>query len=177
VRVVATDPVFGPVFLAGLAAASLSDLFRRRVPNPLNFAFAGVGLLGQAATAGVGGVGVGLLGLLVAFVCVIVPFALQIYRGGDAKLVLALGLWLGPTLVAVAFLAGAILGGALGLFMAWRDGHLSLSLSRVRAALTTRTAPVVDSDRLPSQHVPMAPAFAAGALLALYRAANPGFLF
>ncbi len=174
---VATDPVFGPIFLAGLCAASFSDLVSRRVPNALNFAFAGVGLLGQAATAGLSGVGFGLLGLLVAFVCVIVPFALQIYRGGDAKLVLAMGLWLGPTLVAIAFLAGAVFGGALGLYLAARNGHLGLSLSRIRAALTTRTAPVVDPDRTPTQHVPMAPAFAAGAVLALYRAAHPGFLF
>lgn len=171
-----TDAVFGPVFAAGLCAASVSDLFHRRVPNTLNFAFAGVGLAGQALAFGLQGVTFGLLGLGVALAVVLLPFALGVYRGGDAKLVMALGVWLGAERVVWAFLAGALLGGALALFTAWRRGALRDTLARLKTAAATRALPQVEADRPATAHVPMAPAFAAGAALSVYTALHPGVL-
>jgi len=174
--VLPTDAVFGPVFAAGLCAASVSDLLHRRVPNTLNFAFAGLGLAGQALAFGAQGVAFGVLGLFVALAVVLLPFALGVYRGGDAKLVMALGVWLGAERVVWTFLAGAVLGGALALFVAWRRGTLGGTLARLRTAAATRALPHVEAERPLTAHVPMALAFAAGAALSVYTAVHPGAL-
>ncbi len=106
-----------------------------------------------------------------ALALVIVPFALRLYRGGDAKLLIALGAWLGASTVAWAFLFGVALGAVVAVFVLL--GASRAERARIGANLTnaarTASIPEVEPERDARLHVPMAVAFAAGALLALTR--------
>ncbi len=165
------DPVFGPIFGLGLVAAGLSDLFRRKVANGLNGAIAATGLGWQVWQAGLSGLGDGALGMLTGFGLVIVPFAVRLYKGGDAKLVIALGAWLGPALTAWAFVWGVALGGlvALGVLAAADRESRTRIVRNLRTAAATVSLPAVEAGRPARLHVPMALAFGAGAIVALVR--------
>lgn len=145
-------PVFGPVFLAGLVAASVWDVRFRRVPNGLNFGLAAAGALANAALQGWDGLIWSVGGWLVALAVVFVPFLLRLYRGGDAKLVMAIAAWLGPRSGVTAFVYGVVAGGVVGLVTALIH----------RRALTRPVA-----ERPEAAHAPMAIAFALGALAAI----------
>ena len=140
------------------------------MPNPLNGAIAAAGLGWQVTSHGWAGLGAGAAGLGVALALVIVPFALRLYRGGDAKLILAMGMWLGPSTVAWAFLFGVAAGGLLGVVVAAAGGREARREIRqtVEAAVATATLPQVDPNRASHRHVPMAIAFGAGAFAALW---------
>ena len=152
----------------GLIAAGLWDIRARRVPNALNLALALAGLGVHAWHASWDGLLHGGLGIAIGFALILVPFALRIYRGGDAKLVIALGAWLGPVTVAWAFGFGVVIGGLLGGLMLLRSRETRERVSAsVKTAVVTQTMPQVESDRTARQHVPMAVAFGLGAVLAV----------
>ncbi|MGK0359046.1 MAG: prepilin peptidase CpaA [Bradymonadia bacterium] len=152
----------------GLIAAAIWDVRARRVPNALNFAIALTGLGAQGWHGGWHGLLQGGLGIAVGFALIVLPFALRLYRGGDAKLVIALGAWLGPASIAWAFGFGVVIGGLLGGLMLLRDRETRARVSAsVKAAIVTQTMPQVEPDRTARQHVPMAVAFGLGAVLAL----------
>jgi Flp pilus assembly protein protease CpaA len=94
-------------------AASLWDLAQRRVPNVLVASLLAAGLWAQATTAGplgaLGGLGAGVLVLLALY---------PLWRrggigGGDVKLALAAGTWVGFSRLPVFLLAGALGGGVI----------------------------------------------------------------
>ncbi len=161
----------GVVFWAGVLAAAAWDLRARRVPNALNGGLALVGLVFAALSGGVWGLVQAILGLATGFALVILPFALRVYRGGDAKLVMAMGAWLGPALTLWSFLFGMVAGGLLGIAMALLGGREARQEIRrsVEAAVITASLPHVDPHRPARRHVPMALAFGAGAFVALWR--------
>jgi leader peptidase (prepilin peptidase) / N-methyltransferase len=112
----------GLVFVAVLAAITLTDLERRIIPNAILLAGAGIGLgivvatdpgsLPERAAAAAGGGGF----LLV--------FALIFPRGmgmGDVKLAAVMGLFLGASVVPALFV-GIALGGVAGLVLLLRYG-------------------------------------------------------
>lgn len=133
-------------------AAGVWDLRARRVPNGLNFGFALAGLAAQAALHGWDGVWFSAGGWLVGLFVVFLPFLLNLYRGGDAKLVMAVGAWLGPAGGITAFLYGVVAGGLVGLVTALRH----------RQALASPAA-----ERPEAAHAPMAIAFGLGAVAAV----------
>lgn len=146
-------PVFGPLFLAGLLAAGLWDARARRVPNALNFGFALAGLAAHLTVHGWDGVVFSVGGWLVGLFVVFLPFLLRLYRGGDAKLVMAVGAWLGPAGAITAFLYGVVAGGLVGL---------------VTALLHRRALSLPADERPETAHAPMAIAFAIGAVAAVF---------
>ena len=99
--------------LVGLAA--VWDLTERRVPNVLIAVglLSGLGL--QMATGGWAGLGGALAGILVAFAVLIVPFSMRWLGGGDLKLVLVCGAFLGWRGALAIILVGAALNGLLAL--------------------------------------------------------------
>jgi len=97
----------------GLLAAALQDLSWRRIPNWFSLPFLAVGLVVQGLTGGGRGLLVGLLGAAVGLLLILLPFSLRLLRGGDVKLLAAMGAWLGPLPVLVATLVGAVLAGVL----------------------------------------------------------------
>lgn len=109
----------------------------------------------------------GALGFVVAFALVIVPFAVRLYRGGDAKLVMALGVWLGPMGALWMFLWGVALGGvlAVGVYLTLDAATRQSIRDNFAAAGRTASLPAVEA-RAHSRHVPMALAFGAGAVIA-----------
>lgn len=138
------------------------------MPNPLNAAIGAAGLAVNAALGGLSGLAHGGLGAAAGFGLVLIPFALRLYRGGDAKLVIAIGAWLGPALTAWAFLWGVALGAVGGLAIWLGANRETRGQVRRNLALAARTASVPELEARPAQlHVPMAVAFSAGALVAL----------
>jgi len=116
----------------GILLAAWIDYSQRRVPNWLNGTLALLGLLLQGLAFGWwssdidgvrGGVGWGLLGLAVGLGVLIVPWAMHGMGAGDVKLMAAIGCWLGPWLTLVSFVAGAIIGGLVGLVMIYVGGR------------------------------------------------------
>ncbi len=104
------DPVFGPIFLVGTIIAGACDLHRRRISNAQNLVFGLAGLGYQGLYFGLEGLATGLAGLLTALLIALLPFILGVYKGGDVKLLMALGASLGPRSVTQAFLFGVVLG-------------------------------------------------------------------
>jgi prepilin peptidase CpaA len=112
------------IMVPGILWASWIDYSERRVPNWLNAAIAAAGLAAQAWYFGWAGVGNGLLGLLVGFGLLIIPWLMHGMGAGDVKLLMAIGVWLGPSWTAISFCVGAIAGGLIAVVMILSSGRL-----------------------------------------------------
>jgi prepilin peptidase CpaA len=135
------------------------DLRARRVPNIINTLIALSGFTAQICLSQAPGLSWGLMGCLAAAATLIIPFHLRIYRGGDVKLMIAVGAWLGPFAVAWAVLMGVVLGGLVA------AGMLALR-PKLRAMM--RDDQAQRENRPMSAHVPMALAFGAATFAELW---------
>ncbi len=151
--------------LPGLViAAALSDLTTMRIPNWLSGSVI-VGFCPAALAVGLpldvvalnGGVAV------VALLIGMGLFALRVIGGGDAKLIAAACLWLGPAAVVPFIVYTAVFGGMLsiGLMVARRDAapHLAGAPGWVQTLLTSKG------------DIPYGIAICAGALMAFPQSA------
>lgn len=97
--------------LAMLVIAAFTDLRERRIPNWLNAAILAGGLTRALAYPGQGpSLGGSVLGVVLGFVLMLVPYALKALRGGDVKLLAALGAWLGPLGIFSVFIIEKVYG-------------------------------------------------------------------
>jgi prepilin peptidase CpaA len=112
------------VMVPGILWASWIDYKQRRVPNWLNAAIAGAGLLAQAWFFGLHGVTAGLLGLVVGFACLIIPWLMHGMGAGDVKLMMAIGVWLGPWHTLISFAVGVVVGGVIAVVMIVSSGRV-----------------------------------------------------
>jgi len=106
------------LFLALCCFAALHDVNRLTIPNWLNLTIAGL-FLPAALVSGIpleilGG---HLLSGALAFVIAVVLFAFRIFGGGDAKMIPAVVLWMGPAAAFPFVYWMAIVGGACALFL------------------------------------------------------------
>lgn len=158
---------------AGVALGAAFDLRCRRIPNGLTLALALAGLIAAAvrpditlvqSLAGFG------IGLVVPFLL----FALGMLGAGDAKLLAAIGAWVGPAAMLWVLLLTGVAGGVLALAMAIYQRRL-LGLLRNTAVIgasllvTRRTnwipaAEAVRSNGLRRTTVPYAVAILVGLL-------------
>jgi len=109
--------------LAMMAAAAWFDVRTRRIPNKLTLA----GMAVAVALRLVAGPGAGIdgvTGAILAFVLCLPFFVLGVLGGGDAKLLMAVGAFMGPRDLLMAMLVIASLGGILGAIDAMRKGIL-----------------------------------------------------
>jgi prepilin peptidase CpaA len=116
------------VSVVGIAAAL--DVGTRRIPNALTLG----GLLLALGLRGLEGTSVlvaGLFGALLAFALTLPLFLLKGMGGGDVKLLTAVGGFLGPQGLLVAFLATAVVGGFLAVGAAIMHRRLAASLTGV----------------------------------------------
>jgi prepilin peptidase CpaA len=164
----ALAPFANVVLTVLLAAASVSDLRSRRIPNGVVAALALGGIAFALAAMpwrvglerALGGTAVGLLLWL--------PFWLAgVLGAGDVKLAGAAGAWLGVAGVVEASLVGAAVGGVLALWTLVRHGGLRMAAVRfgiwLVAARTTRS---LVPELTPREHrLPYGLAIAAGAAL------------
>lgn len=105
------------LFLGLLGLAIYSDVTLRKVPNILNGSIVLSGLLLHLWTNGLDGVFIGIIGLACALLTLILPFALYLYRGGDVKLCMGIGVWVGAKMIVLSIVIGVILGGIFGALM------------------------------------------------------------
>lgn len=144
-------------FYTLLLAACIYDMRERRVPQWVNGILLGGGFLYQSYIYGFEGLVFALLGALMTLALLIVPFALYVYKGGDVKLCLGVGAWLGweEALWFVAY--GIVLGGILGVIF------LGINHLKNKTKDKTKIQSEFPKNELP-QTVPMAIAFSLSAL-------------
>ena len=122
---------------SGLAAAAcVTDVGWRRIPNALTLGGAAVGLIVAAVTGGIAAFGVAAGGWIVGMVLFLPLFALGGLGAGDVKLLAAIGAWLGPRDVVFVALYGAIAGGVFAAGLAISHGYLRTALRNLYLLVT-----------------------------------------
>jgi len=96
-------------------SAAAWDLHQRRIPNLLVMAGAATGILLQGMLAGPSGVLAALYGLAVGLAVLLPGYLMGFTGAGDAKLMAAIGTFLGPYHVLLAALASILVGGVIAL--------------------------------------------------------------
>jgi len=91
------------------AAALVSDLRTRRIPNWLTAPALGMAIAMHTASGGISGLGFSLLGFAVGFGVLLCLWLIGGGGGGDVKMMGALGAWLGVTLTIQVFLVSTAL--------------------------------------------------------------------
>jgi len=138
----ATVKVIGwAVVIAACGYAVTVDVRVRRIPNKLTFPLWIVGILFSLVTGGFAGLGEALGGMAIAGL----PFFLLWMIGGggagDAKMMFAIGTWLGINNGFIAAVSVGVAGGMLSL--AYAVGHGRLLISLMNTAWMTLTLPLV----------------------------------
>jgi prepilin peptidase CpaA len=110
--------ILGGVFLALCVFAAMHDVNRLTIPNWLNLTLAGL-FVPAAAISGVPMeiIGGHLMVAALAFMVAFGLFAFNIFGGGDAKMIPAVMLWLGPDAGITFIFVMALTGGAFALFI------------------------------------------------------------
>jgi prepilin peptidase CpaA len=158
--------VVAAVAAASVAAAAI-DLRTGRIPNPLTASIAAAGL-GLAAFGMTGhSVASALVGAAVGFGLMLPGHVLGGTGAGDVKLLAALGTWLGPAGVLMAFLYSAIAGGLLAVAHAVRRRRLGTTLSRTARLVAGQEGAKQEIDRSAgATRFAYGPALAVGAIVA-----------
>lgn len=155
-----------------LTAAVFTDLRERRIPNAVTIPGLVAGVILAAVAAG-GFPGSALGGVIVAFL-VTVPFvALGGVGGGDAKLLTAVGAFVGIGGLLSVLLYGALAGGVLALANAIRRGAILGVLMNTKSLIVYlvtfgRHGERIALDSPGAESVPYGLAIAAGALAAWF---------
>jgi Flp pilus assembly protein protease CpaA len=124
---------WGVVLGASLVAAIL-DIRSRRIPNVLTLPLALTGLLHGLNHAGLAGLGQAVAGCVVVALPYILLFVFAGGGAGDAKMMGALGAWLGLPAGVMVLVAVAATGGALGLLNLATHRQLLPGLRRIGAS-------------------------------------------
>jgi len=97
------------------------DLRTRRIPNYLTLGTAVAGLAYNFMGQGLPGLADGILGMLLGFAFLILPYLWGGMGAGDVKALAALGAWLGPKLTVFLFCYMGIAGGVIALgYLVWQ---------------------------------------------------------
>ena len=118
---------------ATLIVAAYIDGKQLRVPNWITFPMVLSGLAYNLATSGWDGLGAALVGMCVGLACLLPLYSVGGMGAGDVKLMAGVGAWIGPACTFWAFLATALVGGAMGLAMMVASGELARHLALTRA--------------------------------------------
>lgn len=117
--------------LAIAAAASITDITTRRIPNVLTFGAAAGALLVRGMLFGTAGVIDAGAGWLTGFLIVFPLFFVRGLGAGDVKLVAALGAWVGPVDAVWLALYASMCGGVVGVGYALARGYLRTAFSNM----------------------------------------------
>ena len=153
--------------VAASGAAAVIDLRTGRIPNPLTAAVAAGGL-GLAAFGLTGHSMAGaLVGAALGFALMLPGHIFGGTGAGDVKLLAALGTWLGPGGVLMAFLYSAIAGGVLAVAHAMKRRRLGTTLSRTAKLIAAREGAKHEIDgSAAASRFAFGPAIAVGAIAA-----------
>ncbi|MBU4194707.1 MAG: prepilin peptidase [Actinobacteria bacterium] len=134
------------ILVAFCLAAVYTDVRRGRIPNPLNATGFMAGVLLACLTGGREGLAGSLSGSLLGLSILLLPFLLHMVGGGDVKFLAAAGAIVGWHVLWVSFLAGAVLGGLMGIaLLIARDRSIERLLGRfvlLKAGLWRRPSSV-----------------------------------
>ncbi len=103
---------------------AVGDIRTHRIPNYLTLGIALSGLGYQIGLHGLDGAFQGILGLILGFGLLIIPYLLGGMGAGDVKALAALGAWLGPWHTFLLFCYMALAGGIIALGVLWWRGLL-----------------------------------------------------
>jgi prepilin peptidase CpaA len=126
---------FALVALVGLAA--VTDWRSRRIPNLLTVSGTAVALV-LHAIGGMAALGSAVGGMALGLVVGLALLATGGVGAGDAKLLIMIGAFLGPSGFLVALVASAVLGGVMALVWSFRFGMMADTL-RASASLAVYT--------------------------------------
>jgi prepilin peptidase CpaA len=155
------------VLIVGLAAAVVTDVRTRRIPNWLTGAIAAAGF-GLAAGGGSVTPISAALGLFAGLLLMMPGHLIGATGAGDVKLMAAIGAVVGPSLILRAFLYTAVAGGLFAIAVAARRGILGATLQGTRQLVTAPSA-AQQAIKSPARANRFAygPAIAVGTLVAL----------
>lgn len=118
------------IVLAMIAAST--DIVCRRIPNRLIWIGLVASLLVQAWARGpLAGSGDWLAGGMAGFALLVPLYLLEGMGGGDVKLLLMIGSWVGPLMILYIALATFVIGGAWSIAFSARRGRLSQMLQNI----------------------------------------------
>jgi len=129
------DAVQWGVVLGASLAAAILDVRTRRIPNSLTLPLAVGGLVYAAWTSGIIGLGESAAACLLLALPYVILFAVAGGGAGDAKMMGAIGAWLGLRAGIVVLVAVAITGGVFGLLRILAARERGTALSRLYAWL------------------------------------------
>jgi prepilin peptidase CpaA len=162
-----SDAVVMSAVIAASAAAAAIDLRTGRIPNPLTAGVAAGGLVLSAIGLTGHSMAGALLGGLIGLAVMMPGHLIGGTGAGDVKLLAALGTWLGPGGVLMAFLYSAIAGGGFALAHAVHRRRLGRTLTRTAGLVV---APAATSSQIrqtaSASRFAFAPAIAVGAIAA-----------
>jgi len=154
--------------------ASITDLWRRRIPNWLVLPFLVAGLVASGWLHGRTGIGQSLAGAGLAILFCGVFYWLGGLGAGDLKLCAAIGAWIGPHQLFIAQVATGIVGGIWVLVWAMYAGFLtdllkgSGELAFGWVGRGRLRDPEMTLDNPLRRNMPYAPAIAIGTLLSFF---------
>ncbi len=122
--------VLGPLGLALLIAA-FTDLRERKVYNWLTYPTVLIGLLAHTIAMGWSGLASGLLTAIAALFLGVLILPTGFIKGGDIKLLIGVGAFLGARALFEVFFYSVFAGFALGLIMSLFTGYLFTLLKRI----------------------------------------------
>ena len=156
-------------FVLLVGGAAWFDVHERRVPNWLYVTLLGTGVLfGLASVSAWTDM---VLGIGIAFGVILPFFALRVYRGGDAKLLIACGAWFQPLEWLVGFALGMAFGAVWALLvLGVKRGERREALLSLRLLFWSRLGTVGEDVAEGRTTVPMAVAF--GASMTLMKLVN-----
>jgi prepilin peptidase CpaA len=155
------------VLILGLAAAVVTDVRTRRIPNWLTGGIAGAGF-GLAFGGGSLTPAQAAIGVLVGLLLMMPGHLIGATGAGDVKLMAAIGSLTGPALVTRAFLYTAVAGGVFALAVAARRGLLADTLYGTQRLVTSPlAAPSTIKSPSRANRFAYGPAIAVGTLVAL----------
>jgi prepilin peptidase CpaA len=131
------------VVLVAALVAALNDLRSRRIPNLLTLPLFATGVTQAYLAAGTPGLFDSLIGCAVAGLPYVLLFLFAGGGAGDAKLMGALGAWLGLANSLALLLCVNVAGIVFGLLYARRHGRLREVLTSISGTIWTTTASVL----------------------------------
>jgi len=119
------------ILIPGILVASWIDYSQKRVPNWLNLTLILSGFIVQCVYFSWQGLATGVLGMLVGFGVLIIPWLMHGMGAGDVKLMAAIGVWLGPKLTLFAFALGSGIGAVVAVIMIVSTGRLRMACANM----------------------------------------------
>ena len=113
-----------------LAIASLTDLFYKKIPNWLTFSSLICGFFFQIIFRGFDGFFNSLQGIGTGFALTFIVYLAGGLGAGDVKLMAALGAFLGPKEIIIAFIFSSFLSGAYALILLILHGFILQTIKR-----------------------------------------------